>query len=216
MIYKLRRSAVIVLGLAIGSFGAPLPSPTLAGTALKAKAEKIDESSLKGQLTVNGSVTLNGKRAITGTTVISDSRISVACASGNSAMVNLGKLGHIELSPGALMAVRFSTGTISGELLTGNAIVKNTAGVKVSITTPSGISAADGKEPAALSVTSQKGNRCSPLVAKGSSNSSSGGASGGSLGAGAITAILVGTGGAAVATSVAVSQKDFPASATLP
>ncbi|MBI1765356.1 MAG: hypothetical protein HYR56_28405 [Acidobacteria bacterium] len=208
---KLRRLAVIVLGLALCSFGAPLPSPTFAGTAPKAIAEKGDETNLKGQLTVNGSVTLNGKRAITGTTVLSDSRISVACTSGNSATVNLGKLGHIELSPGAQMVVRFSDGLISGELLTGNAVVNNTAGVKVAITTPAGMSGADGKEPATLAVNSQKGSRCNPLVAKGS-----GGGGGGSLGAGAIAALLAGAGGAAIATGVAVSQKDFPASVTLP
>lgn len=212
MINRLRRLVVIVLGLALCSFGAPLPSPTFAGTAPKAKAEKTDETNLKGQLTVNGSVTLNGKRAITGTTVLSDSRISVACAQGNNATVNLGKLGRIELSAGAQMVVRFSDGLISGELLTGNAVVNNTAGVKVAITTPAGMSAADGKEPAALAVNSQKGSRCNPLVAK----SSSGGGGGGSLGAGAIAALLAGVGGAAVATGVAVSQRDFPASFTLP
>lgn len=212
MINKLRRVVVIVLGLALCSFGAPLPSPTFAGTAPKAKAEKTDETNLKGQLTVNGSVTLNGKRAITGTTVLSDSRISVACAQGNNATVNLGKLGRIELSAGAQMVVRFSDGLISGELLTGNAVVNNTAGVKVAITTPAGMSAADGKEPAALAVNSQKGSRCNPLVAK----SSSSGGGGGSLGAGAIAALLAGAGGAAVATGVAVSQRDFPASFTLP
>jgi hypothetical protein len=215
VINKLRRLVVIVLGLALCSLGAPLPAPTYAGTAPLAKAEKSDETNLKGQLTVNGSVTLNGKRAITGTTVLSESRISVACATGNTATVNLGKLGRIELSAGAQMVVRFSDGLISGELLTGNAVVNNTAGVKVAITTPAGLSAADGKEPAALAVNSQKGSRCNPLVAKSSNSSSSGSASGGSLGAGAIAALLAGAGGAAIATGVAVSQKDFPASFTL-
>lgn len=208
---KLRRLVVVVLGLALGSFGAPLPSPTFAGTAPKAKAEISDATNLKGQLTVNGSVTLNGKRAITGTTVLSDSRISVACATGNNATVNLGKLGRIELSPGAQMVVRFSDGLISGELLTGKAMVNNVTGVKVSITTPAGMSAADGKEPAALAVNSQKGSRCNPIGAH-----SGGGSPGGALSAGAIAALLAGAGGAAVATAVAVSQKDFPASVTLP
>ncbi len=208
---KLRRVAVVVLGLALCSFGAPLPAPTFAGTVPKAKAEKSDETNLKGQLTVNGSVTLNGKRAISGTTVLSESRISVACAAGNNATVNLGKLGRIELSSGAQLVVRFSAGLISGELLTGNAVVNNTAGVKVAITTPVGMSAADGKEPAALAVNSQKGNRCNPLVSKGSNSST-----GGSLNAGQIAALLAGAGGAAIVTAVAGSQKDFPASTTLP
>lgn len=215
MINKLRRLVVVVLGLALCSFGAPLPSPTFAATAPKAKAEKSDEANLKGQLTVNGSVTLNGKRAITGTTVLSDSRISVACASGNNATVNLGKLGRIELSPGAQMVVRFADGVISGELLTGKAVVSNTTGVKDAIATPAGLSAADGKEPAALAVNSQKGSRCNPLVTKGGSNNSSGTTAGGSIGIGGIAALLAGAGGAAVATGVAASNNSS-ASATLP
>ncbi len=208
---KLRRLVVVVLGLALCSFGAPLPSPTFAGTAPKAKAEKSDETNLKGQLTVNGSVTLNGKRAITGTTVLSDSRISVACATGNTATISIGKLGRIELSPGAQMVVRFSGGLISGELLTGKAMVNNVAGVRVSITTPAGMSAADGKEPAALAVNSQKGSRCNPLGTQSGSSTPNG-----PLSPGAIAALLAGVGGAVITTAVAVSQKDFPASFRLP
>lgn len=213
MINKLRRVVVIVLGVALCSFGASVPMQAKTGVTVKANAGKSDDIVLKGQLLVSGSVTLNGKRAITGTTVLSESRISVACASGNSATVNLGKLGRIELTPGAQMVVRFSDGLISGELLTGKAVVGHAAGVKVAITTPDGLTSADGKEAAALSVNSQKGSRCNPLVAKSGNNSSSG-SSGGSLGVGAVAALLSGAGGAAVATGVAVSDRS--ASSPLP
>jgi hypothetical protein len=214
---ELRRVVVVVLGLALCSFGAPMPVRTLAGTVPKEVSRNSDEVVLKGQLLVNGSVTINGKRAITGTTVLSDSRISVACASGNNATVNLGKLGKIELTPGAQMVVRFSQGMISGELIMGKAVVNNATGVKVAITTPEGLSAADGKEASALSVTTQKGSRCNPLVAKSSNNSSSGSSGGGAtLSAGAIAALLAGVGGAAAATAVAVTDKDRSASPMLP
>jgi hypothetical protein len=213
---NLRRFVVVVLGGALCSFGAPMPVQTLAGAVPAATSRKSDDALLKGQLLVNGAVTLNGKRAITGTTVISDSRISVACAAGNNATINLGKLGKIELNPGAQMVVRFSEGLISGELIIGQAVVKNAAGVKVAITTPEGLSAADGKEPSALSVNTQKGSRCNPLVAKGGNNSSSGSSSGSALGAGAIAALLAGAGGAAVATAIAVNDKDRSASFSLP
>ena len=209
MIKKLRRVVAIVLGVALSSIGAPIPSTTLAVSPPTATVRN-DDTALKGQLLVNGSVTLNGKRAITGTTVLSDSRISVACTSGNSATVNLGKLGRVELTAGAQMLVRFSEGLISGELIAGKAIVNNAAGVKVAVTTPEGLSSADGKEAAALSVTTQKGSRCTPLAAKGGSSSSSN-----ALGAGEIAALLAGVGGAVAATAVAVSHRDLTASTAL-
>jgi hypothetical protein len=192
----------MILGVALSSIGAPIPSTTIAGALPNANVAR-DDTSPKGQLLVNGSVTLNGKRAITGTTVLSDSRISVACASGNSATVNLGKLGRLELAAGAQMVVRFSEGLISGELIAGKAIVNNSAGVRVAIATPEGLSAADGKEAAALSVNTQKGSRCTPLVQKGGSQTSN------SLGAGQIAALLAGAGGAAaVSVAAAVSPRE--------
>lgn len=208
MTKKLRRVVAIVLGVALSSIGAPIPSTTLATSPPKATV-RSDDTALKGQLIVNGSVTLNGKRAISGTTVLTDSRISVACANGNSATVNLGKLGRVELAAGSQMLVRFSEGLISGELIAGKAIVNNATGVKVAVTTPEGLSAADGKEAAALSVTTQKGSRCTPIASKGGSQSDSG------LGAGEIAAILAGVGGAVAATAVAVSQRELTASTAL-
>jgi hypothetical protein len=204
---KLRRVVAIVLGGALSSIGAPVTSTTLAVSPSRV-AVRRDDTAPKGQLIVNGSVTINGKRAISGTTVLSDSRISVACSNGNSATVNLGKLGRVELSAGAQMLVRFSEGLISGELITGKAIVNNATGVKVAISTPEGLSAADGKEPAALSVTTQKGSRCTPIASKGGQSDSG-------LGAGEIAAILAGVGGAVAATAVAVSQRDLTASTAL-
>jgi uncharacterized membrane protein YgcG len=185
-------------------------------------ANRQDAIQMAGQLTVNGNVTVNGKKAITGSTIFNDSRLSVMCASGNSAIVNLGRLGRIQLSPGTDMVIRFSDGLISGELVNGKAIVNYAAGVKVSINTPEGVAAADGKEASALAVNTQKGTRCVPMTGKsGGSSGGSGGSSGGgaALGAGGIAAIIVGAGGAATAVGIAASGKknsDFNASFTLP
>ena len=213
---ELRRVVVFVLGVALCGFGAPMPMVTLAETIPSPKSPKPDDSLLKGQLLVNGTVTINGKRAITGTTVFSDSRISVACASGNTATINLGKLGKIELTPGAQMVVRFSDKLISGELYTGKALVNNASGVKVAVTTPEGLAAGDGKEASVLSVNTQKGSRCNPLVGKGGNNSNNASSGGATLGVGAIAALLAGVGGAVVATAVAVTDKDRSASSALP
>src|SRR5215813_9504545 len=56
-------------------------------------------SQLKGQLIASGPVTVNGNKAITGTTIFTDSNIAVDCSKGNSAIVNLGYMGRIELVP---------------------------------------------------------------------------------------------------------------------
>src|SRR5262249_32387966 len=100
------RTRVLVL-LIIGAFGLFNTGSTLAAKTKNKVAEtatataKAANSQRVGQLIVKGSVTVNDKKAITGTTIFTDSRIVVACAQGNSAIVNLGRLGRIELTAGA-------------------------------------------------------------------------------------------------------------------
>jgi hypothetical protein len=95
-------------------------------------------SQLTGQLIANGPVTVNGNKAITGTTVFTDSNVVVDCAKGNSAIVNLGKLGRIELVAGTKMTLRFSDGLISGNIQDGKAVISTPGGVKVEVNTPDG------------------------------------------------------------------------------
>ena len=95
-------------------------------------------SQITGQLIANGPVTVNGNKAITGTTVFTDSNVVVDCAKGNSAIVNLGKLGRIELVAGTKMTLRFSNGLISGNIQDGKAVIKTPDGVKVEVKTPDG------------------------------------------------------------------------------
>lgn len=95
-------------------------------------------SQLTGQLIANGPVTVNGNKAITGTTVFTDSNVVVDCAKGNSAIVNLGKLGRIEFVAGTKMTLRFSDGLISGNIQDGKAVISTPGGVKVEVNTPDG------------------------------------------------------------------------------
>src|SRR5262249_45702423 len=96
-------------------------------------------SQLNGQLIANGPVTVNGNKAITGTTIFTDSNIMVDCANGNSAVVNLGRLGRIDLVAGTKMTLRFSEGVISGELQDGKAVISTPQDVKVEVKTPDGV-----------------------------------------------------------------------------
>src|SRR5262249_58447511 len=99
-----------------------------------------------------------------------ESRIAVACAKGSSALVNLGRLGRIELTSGSKLVLRFTDGLISGDLLEGKAVVNTPAGVKVAVNTPDGVSSADGADAAVKPVVTQRGVRCVPgTVGSGSS-----------------------------------------------
>lgn len=164
-----------------------------------AVANTKNEKQLVGQLSLTGLVTVNEKKAINGTTVFSDARLKVACAAGNRATVNLGRLGRIEMTPGSQMVLKFSDGVISGELVMGKIVVNSSPGVKVAINTPEGVSASDGKESSVLAVTTQRGVRCVPVMTTQSASATA-------LGSGALAAILLGAGGTAVAGAVVSSQ----------
>jgi hypothetical protein len=195
-----RRITTIFLSVALSSFGAFNSS-----TALAADNPKNDPQ-LVGQLIVSGSATVNEKRAITGTSVFNNSRIGVACSKGSAAIVNLGKLGRIELSPGSKMVLRFSEGLIGGDLLEGKAVVSTPAGVKVAVNRPDGVSSTDGKDAAVTPVVTQRGVRCVPVAMSSSSSSAS-------LSPGLLAAMIIGVGGAGAAAAI-VSGSDNTSSAS--
>lgn len=203
----MNRVACALLIAALCNVGALYPIRVLA-------AEKVAEDvQLTGQMIVSGSVTVNDKKAVTGTTVFTNSKIAVACAKGNSAIVNLGRLGRIELTPGSKLMLKFVDGAISGDLLEGKAVVNSSPGVKVSINTPDGVIAVDGKDATVTPVNSQRGVRCVPAMPAGGSGSTGLSA----LSPGALAAILLGAGGAAAAgAAVASNTNTNAASAIIP
>jgi hypothetical protein len=130
----------IVLSLIFGVFGIFNTGSTLAaknkGEETRTTDAQVGSSQSSGQLIANGSVTVNGNKAITGTTVFTDSNIAVDCAKGNSAVIDLGKLGRVELVAGTKMTLRFSDGLISGNIQDGKAVVTSPPDVKVDVKTP--------------------------------------------------------------------------------
>ena len=131
---------VLVLALIFSAFGTFNTGSTLAanngGVEPQTSGSQDSTSQLNGQLIANGPVTVNGNKAITGTTIFTDSHIAVDPAKGNSAIINLGKLGRIELVAGTKLLLQFSEGLISGNLEEGQAIVNVPSGVKVAINAP--------------------------------------------------------------------------------
>jgi len=190
---NLRGITTFVLLTAVSNFGNP------GILAASAAGGYMADNQVIGQLITSGSVTINDKKAINGTSVYNNSRLNVACASGNRAVVSLGKLGRVEMTPGTQMVLKFSDGLISGELATGKIVVSAPVGVKVAINTPEGVSAADGKEASLLAVATQRGVRCVPIMATSQAGPLT-------LGPGALAAILLGAGGVAVAGAAVSSQ----------
>lgn len=131
---------VLILSLFLSFFSVFNMGSTLAAQnrgAAPANTQSGNSQST-GQLIANGPVTVNGNKAITGTTVFNGSNVVVDCAKGNSAIVNLGKLGRIELVAGTKMTLRFSDRLISGNIQDGKAVIKTPEGVKVEVNTPDG------------------------------------------------------------------------------
>jgi hypothetical protein len=160
-----RRNRSILASILVGVLGLyPLLDPE------KIRAEgSTREAMIVGQLTVIGVASINEKKAITGTTIFNNSQIRVACSKGNKAIIDLGRSGRIELTPGAQFVVRFSNGMLSGDLIQGNILVNAPVGVRVSINTPDRVLTSDGKDAVVIPVNTQRGVRCITTAGKTSS-----------------------------------------------
>ena len=93
-----------------------------------------------GELTVSGNgdapfVLVNGDAARSGRSIFSDSTITTSQNTG--AVVNLGRLGQVELAPSTVLTLTFDEAGISGNLTSGVVSVIGTAD-KVAITTLDG------------------------------------------------------------------------------
>ena len=149
------------------NMGSTLAAKNRGAAAANAQTDsaQAETSQLRGQLIANGPVTINGNKAITGTTVFTGSNIVVDCATGNTAIVNLGYLGRIELVPGTKLTLRFSNGLISGDLQDGKAVISTSPGVKVAVNTPDGVVSSDCAQSCVTPVAVQGFVQCVPVAA---------------------------------------------------
>ena len=103
-----------------------------------------------GEIIVSGekaTVTLNGEKVFSGRTFFSS---GVIATSDSSAVINLGKLGRISMSPNSILSLNFTENTISGEVTAGQVKVLNSEGVTVDV---------KGLENEDQSSSSQSGNK---------------------------------------------------------
>jgi hypothetical protein len=154
---------LFVLGASLAfNLGSALAAQNRGAAAANAQT---GSSQLNGQLIANGPVTVNGNKAITGSTVFTGSNIAVDCANGNTAFVNLGRLGRIELVAGTRLTLRFSDGMISGDLQDGKAVISTPPGVKVQVNTPDGVVSTDCAQSCVTPVAVQGFVQCVPVAA---------------------------------------------------
>ena len=103
-----------------------------------ANSEKVVGELLITGKNINGEaplVKVNGEAAETGRSVFSSS--TIATPENANAVVNLGKLGKIELAPNTTLTLTFGEKGISGNLLSGQVTVLNSSDI-VNITMPGG------------------------------------------------------------------------------
>ncbi|HEX8197871.1 MAG TPA: hypothetical protein VF571_16895 [Pyrinomonadaceae bacterium] len=93
---------------------------------------------LMGELTVTGAsaASVNGERAATGRSISSSS--VVATSAETTAIINLGKIGRIELAPNSSLSLNFDEKTISGSINDGSVKVSSAPGVEVKLATKAG------------------------------------------------------------------------------
>lgn len=92
---------------------------------------------LAGELASFGTVTVNGQKATSGTTIFSDSMI--VTSDDSNATISLGKLGRVEVSAGSTFALNFTETGLNGTLQAGQVRVSTPEGVASSVSTKDGV-----------------------------------------------------------------------------
>jgi hypothetical protein len=142
----IKKTTVMMLVVAVGIF-----QSLMVGTALAQVSHK-----LTGGLSMRGSVTLNGVNASNGATVFDGGQIKTG--NNGTAIINLGKMGQVELANDSELILKLDGGVIGGNLRSGRATVSAPAGVGVNLLTADGVAVAEGKDATVLSVDVACGN----------------------------------------------------------
>lgn len=98
-----------------------------------------------GQLTFVRQVTVNGSNAASGQTVFSGNKIKVG--NKGTAIINLGKLGRIELGANSELTLLIGENSIGGTLISGCMAINASAGVSADTSTSKGKISSQGNQP---------------------------------------------------------------------
>lgn len=86
-----------------------------------------------GEITITGQVSINDQAAVSHSTIVSGT--TIVTAADSSAIINLGKIGRIEILDKSSLTLNFTENSISGMLSSGNIRVANAAGIGTTFTT---------------------------------------------------------------------------------
>ena len=141
-------SRLIVFALTVSI----LTGQTMVALAMPKDGRPAGELTVKGTMPTDEKpfVLVNGDRSFTGRSVFSSG--TIATTETTSAIINLGKIGRIEIAPASVMTLNFSDNSISGVLSSGDVRVSNADGVAVKINTPNDVITNEGNAAASFSV----------------------------------------------------------------
>jgi hypothetical protein len=141
-------SRLIVFALTVSI----LTGQTMVALAMPKAGQSAGELTVKGKMPTDEKpfVLVNGDRSFTGRSVFSSG--TIATTETTSAIINLGKVGRIELAPSSIMTLNFSDNSISGVLSSGDVRVSNADGVAVKIDTPNDVITNEGNGASSFSV----------------------------------------------------------------
>jgi hypothetical protein len=142
----MKKTTAVMLVVTVGIFQSLITSAVMAQVTPR----------LAGDLSVRGAVTLNGVSTANGATVFDGGRIKTG--SNGAAIVNLGKLGQVELGEDSELILQIGAGVIGGNLHAGRATVSVPAGVRVNVQTVDGIAVSEGKDASVITVDVACGN----------------------------------------------------------
>jgi hypothetical protein len=126
---------------------------TLTAGAVSAQSPAKATWKVTGEIVSASKTTINGFSAVSGATVFNNNRIRTG--KEGAAVINLGRLGRIELGPDTDMTLRVSEASIGGELRstqTGQMVVSAQKGVAIAVNAAEGVVTTDGREPAVLTI----------------------------------------------------------------
>jgi hypothetical protein len=88
---------------------------------------------ITGEISVSGQVTVNGQNAISNSSVVSGS--TIVTGANSTAIVSLGKIGRVEVTPNSSIMLNFNDKSMTGVLSAGFVRVSNSIGIATTITT---------------------------------------------------------------------------------
>jgi ferric-dicitrate binding protein FerR (iron transport regulator) len=124
-------------------------------SAQASQAAAPERVKLYGEIIAAGAFKVDGLAAFSGQTFCSGNSIETAHSS--TAIVNLGKLGRLELLPDTGVRLSFDETSLTGWLDDGSVRLSIPAGIRLTMTTKDGAVAANDGQPAVFSISIKRG-----------------------------------------------------------